>query len=218
MVLDATRIQDTASLPRDSLLVLNCLRYRSNSLRILTKMRRCGFRGPVLLVSSEPIAKLRLSHRILIWGQNSHQAWTPPWRINSLVELVARLIPIQDGNWHNLQNELRAADRLWERRVLPIVGRLRAGDESIVTEVDSLGQIVDDLCVLTPVACHADANIAGQTVQIQEHFRECLKALRRSAHVDANVLARLRAALESWRGEVVESAEDLQNLVSSEQY
>ena len=198
LVLKGERAVDPSELPKKSLLLMSCL-SQERQIGRLVRLRLYGFNGGVLVISHHSFESLRARHRILRWGQGSHDVCRFPCNLADLITKVAELVPLERENLSMLQSELKAPDRLLEHRVIPCLKRLERRNRNLSREVDTITTIINDLRAHTPVACHTVVKIGGREAQIQEHFRILVEEVRSLQEFDDRPLELLREVFERWR-------------------
>jgi hypothetical protein len=115
----------------------------------------------------------------------------------------AALIPLEPENLKMLQNELTAPKRWFKARILPTLKRLER-DPQVIAEI---ADIISEIRAKTPVACHATTQIAGETVQIQQHFRHAIDRLQTAPQPET--IVHLRQTFEQWRDLTLSGGEGL---------
>ncbi|HAZ46823.1 MAG TPA: hypothetical protein DDW76_30740 [Cyanobacteria bacterium UBA11369] len=194
-------------LPKQSLLVLS-----SEQINRLAELRLHNFDGAVLVLASESFDALKAKHPILCWGQGSHDACTYPWKLPDLLEKVVELVPMEPENLKMLQKELKAADRWYQRRVIPCLSKLEKKPENRAVDAKalaSLATIIEQLRAYTPVACHAVVEVRGDSAQIQQHFQILLEQMGQSDNYDRTQIVLLREVFTKWRDLVMKAGEGL---------
>ncbi|MFB2979569.1 hypothetical protein [Microseira sp. BLCC-F43] len=193
--------------PKQSVLVLSC-----EQISRLAELRLHGFDGAVLVLASESFDALGAKHPILLWGQGSHDACTYPWKLPDLLEKVAELVPMEPENLKMLQKELKAADRWFQRRVIPCLRKLakKQGNGAVDAKaLRSLTTIIEQLRADTPVACHAVVEVGGYSAQIQQHFQTLLEQMGQPDNYDDTQIVLLREVFTKWRDLVMKAGEGL---------
>lgn len=163
---------------------------------------RWSFTGAVLVLSYETFATLKQKHRVLRFGQGSHNAITIPFTLTTLISKVKALLPMEKENLRFLQNELRAIDTLYDKEIKPSLEKLEQPNNNVA--LDELTDLIDKLRSQTPVACHTVVTIHDKTQQIQQHLRYALGQLRQQNNRD-NLLIYLKDIFAQWR-DLVQSA------------
>ena len=195
--LEPAQLTQKPKLPRHALLILN-----QSQLPHLAILRCQGFAGAVLILTTNPYANLLQKHRILRWGQGSHAVFTAPYALPELLQAIDRLVPLEPENLKMLQTELTAPQRWFKTRVIPTLNRLP--DPQALTQI---ANIITELRAKTPVACHASIEIAGETAQIQQHFRQAIDRIQTAPNDDT--ILHLRQIFDRWRDIVLSGGEGL---------
>jgi hypothetical protein len=175
----------------------------------LAKLRAKGFSGPVLVLTYDTFAILKRKHRVLRFGQGSHDALTIPFSLTDLITKAQALVPMEQENLRFLQNELDAVDQLYRREIKPSLDKLELEQASSEASLEKVTTLIETLRSKTPVACHTVVTIGTESLQIQQHLRQALKQLKHPAAQkitdQENPLAYLKTAFEYWR-ELVQAA------------
>lgn len=182
---------------RRSLFIISCI-AGENHINIVRRLRLVQFGGPVILASRDAFDLLKRRHRILRMGHGSHDVCPAPLMLPDLLARVVRLAPLSLGNLKLIQKELKASETLLKRRIIPALHRLQKPNVNIHRELDKISSIVEDLCNLTPAACHTRVDIGGRKLQIHEHFRVVLKETRGCDNLSARDTELLREVFERW--------------------
>lgn len=193
--------------PKQSILMLS-----TEQINRLAELRLHSFDGAVLVLASESFNALKAKQPILCWGQGSHDACTYPWKLPDLLQKVVELVPMEPENLKMLQKELKAADRWFQRRIVPCLRKLEKSQEKgawDVTALASLVTIIEQLRAETPVACHAVVEVGGNSAQIQQHFQIILEQMGQADTCDRTQIALLREVFAKWRDLVVKAGEGL---------
>jgi len=177
------------------------------------KLRLNGFRGPVLVVASEPFSVLKQQHRVLRFGQGAHTTFGPPWSLVSLPEILNPLIPLEPENLALLQAELYEAKKTYQKSLLPCLERLQSHGRPSPEDMEKLQRLIGKLRVRTPFVCHEVVTISGETAQLQQHLEQAVADLQpvdESAYTSnySQGLQRLTEAFTVWHAKVSASGED----------
>jgi hypothetical protein len=188
--------------PKQSVLILSVAEINR-----LASLRLSGFSGAVLILSSDSFNTLKTKHRILRWGQGSHDACQFPWKLPDLLQKVTELEPMEPENLKMLQKELEAPNRWYQRRVIPSLKKLeKQGNGEALASVATL---IEELRAQTPVAFHAVVEIGNRSAQLQQHFQILLAEMGQSDSYEDTQIALLREAFAKWRDLVVKAGEGL---------
>lgn len=193
-----------AKFPKQSLLLLSQARINK-----LAGLRLRGLNSGVLILSSDPFETLKQKHRILRWGQGSHDACRFPWVLPDLLKKSLQLAPLEPENLTMLQKELKAPAIWYQRRVVPSLRKLEKQKGDLSTELEAIARIIEDLRAYTPVACHAVVEIGDRSAQLQQHFQILVDQMQQSRCRDETKIALLRQTFERWRDLVLNAGEGL---------
>jgi hypothetical protein len=182
--------------PYFKLAVPSILVLTDSQMAQLPILRLQGFRGAVLVVSAEPFAILKQKHRILRFGQGSHDTFEAPWLLESLRDRATQLVPLEPENLRLLQNELKESERLYESQILPCLERLQ---KSAASELDTkkITEIVSRLVATTPLACHEEVTIDDNSEPLLQHLELGVKELQ-TPSLRSQGIERLNAGFELW--------------------
>jgi hypothetical protein len=197
-LLEPNQLTTQPKIPTKAILILN-----DTQITHLPNLRLHGFAGAALILSTNPHNNLLQTHRILRWGQGSHAIFTAPYSLLQLLQTIPTLIPLEPENLKMLQNELTAPKRWFKARILPTLKRLERDPQAIAEIAD----IITEIRAKTPVACHATTQIAGETAQIQQHFRRMIDRLQTAPQPET--IAHLRQTFEQWRDLTLSGGEGL---------
>jgi hypothetical protein len=176
----------------------------------LPTLRKHGFAGAVLVLSPSSFAILKQNHRVLRFGQGSHDALIIPFRLEDLRAKLETLVPMEPQNLRFLQDELTAIKELYDREILPCLESLeQSNDDRALAEVSTL---LEKLRSKTPVACHTLVTIGEDTQQIQHHLRQALQQLQQSPDDQSRNYNYLKAAFAQWHDLVQSTAGEQLNL------
>jgi len=176
----------------------------------LPTLRKHGFAGAVLVLSPSSFAILKQNHRVLRFGQGSHDALIIPFRLEDLRAKLETLVPMEPQNLRFLQDELTAIKELYDREILPCLESLeQSNDDRALAEVSTL---LEKLRSKTPVACHTLVTIGEDTQQTQHHLRQALQQLQQSPDDQSRNYNYLKAAFAQWHDLVQSTAGEQLNL------
>lgn len=193
--------------PKHSVLVLS-----TEQISRLAELRLHGFDGAVLILASESFDALKAKHPILLWGQGSHDTCSYPWKLPDLLQKVVELVSMEPENLKMLQQELKAANQWYQRRVIPCLKKLEKMQGNGTWDakaLSSLATIIEQLRAYTPVAFHAVVEVGGDRAQIQQHFQIVLEQISQADTCDRNQIVMLREIFAKWRDLVVKAGEGL---------
>ena len=191
----------SSKIPPSYLLVVS-----KSTIRQVPKKRLNGFRGPILVIASEPFSVLKQQYRVLRFGQGTHAAFNPTQSLADLPELISDLVPLEPENLSFLQMDLRESQNIYQQHVLPCVERLKAPRENFSEDIDYLQQIIKRLRVKTPVACHEIVTISDESASLQRHFCLAVAELGNPENYNDG-LKRLSNAFEAWHEKVSATGE-----------
>ncbi len=196
-------IKQLGRLKRESVIILF-----ENQLNFLAALRRRGFEGAVLVLSSEPFDMVKARHSILRYGRGFHQGCKYPWKLSDLLEKINILKPISLGNLRKLQSQLRANAEQLNRKVIPHYQNLQEGIGNFSQELDKMEENFNSLLRSTPVFRHLpfDPTDADPS-QIQEKFAEIVQQIRKSQQCQPLQMAHLNKIFERWRNHVLDTGE-----------
>jgi len=163
----------------------------------LPALRQHGFAGAVLVLSQDTFAVLKQNHRVLRFGQGSHNALPLPFTPTTLVNTVINLVPMEPENLHFFQREMDAIRQIYARRIVPCLQKLEQPDQDPAALQPEIASLIAELRSQTPVACHTLVTIDNQSLQIQQHFRRALANLEAQQDPQSAV-AYLKAAFAQW--------------------
>lgn len=180
-----------------------------NTLLVVTKttigrvpqLRLKGFRGPVVVVSTEPFSVLKQHHRVLRFGQGSHATFGPPWDLANLLLAVNSLVPIEPENLVMLQAELRKAQNVYQQKLMPCLEKLKTPGKALNKDIAQLQELIGRLRVTTPVACHELVEISKEKAPLQWHLQQSVNELSQPDHYEYG-LQRLNDAFQAWHEKV----------------
>ena len=144
---------------------------------LLPKFRLKGFSGAVLVLSSIPLSTLKQQHRVLRFGQGSHDSCETPWMLSTLLEKIKELVPLEPENFKLLHKELRASEKLCDQQItscledLKHLKKLHQEDSQRIQEIE---KTVVKLRADARVACHTIVTIGQESRQLQQHFQVAL--------------------------------------------
>jgi hypothetical protein len=198
---------DSRKIPPDILLVVT-----KAAIVNVPQLRLNGFRGPVLVVASEPFSVLKQQHRVLRFGQGAHTTFGPPWSLANLPEILNPLIPLEPENLALLQAELREAKKTYQESLLPCLERLQLPGRPLPEDMEQLQTLIGKLRVRTPFVCHEIVTISGETAQLQQHLEQAVAELQPVDELNyknsySQGLQRLTEAFTVWHAKVSASGE-----------
>lgn len=206
LVLKANWAVAPSEFPQKSVLIISGI-SQERQIGRLAGLRLHGFIGGALIISQSSFESLRARHRILRWGHGSHDVCHFPCSLVDLLIKVAEITPLEPENLHLLQNEIKAPDRLIDRRVIPCLKRLGKRNRDLDREINDIITIIGNLRACTPVACHAVVKIGGRKAQIQKHFKMLVEELRKLQDFDNRPVVLLRELFERWRSVLIDVGE-----------
>ncbi len=148
-----------------------------NQIALLPKLRLKGFIGAVLVLSSIPFSTLKQQHRVLRFGQGSHDSCKTPWMLSTLLEKVKELVPLEPENFKLLHKEIRASQKLCDQQItscLEGIKDLKKSPQEDSQRIQEIEKTVEKLRADARVACHTIVTIGQDSRQLQQHFQVAL--------------------------------------------
>lgn len=174
------REKSTKTTPRNTLLIVS-----ESQVNQLKRIRLWGFSGAILVVSSDPFRTLKQRHRVLRFGQGSHESFCAPWDLEVVLPQLSNLRSLAPENLQLLQKEIKASELILEKHIEPFKKQLEFIDKAGQVEdkdIERLEEAISKIRKDLPVACHAvvtvTVGVEARSKQIQEHFQDALKFLR----------------------------------------
>jgi hypothetical protein len=172
----------------------------------LARLRRQGFRNPVLILCWQPREVVRNRFLSLLrFGETAHGYWRFPFRLIEAIKVSGLLRPMSQGNLETLQRENRSPTRRVLRRVDELLTGLAQHQENVQQTVIELEAIRNGLLQGTSVAMHrlvAKYDGSGMSPLYLE-MEACIGRLRRPSCADLEYLvARLRFLFDEWAEQV----------------
>lgn len=179
--------------------------FSETQLNHLVALRLKGFRGAVLILALDSFSTLKEKHRILRWGQGSHNSCQPPWLLSDILTQIAELVPLEPENLRMLQHEITAPKRWLQKQIIPTLKRLLKHPE----EIEQIALVINQIRADTPVACHAIIEIEGHHAQIQQHFQRLINQLSSTSPTKQDTINKLKQVFEQWHNTVLAVGEGL---------
>ncbi|WP_392534737.1 hypothetical protein [Nostoc sp. C117] len=148
-----------------------------NQIELLPKLRLKGFSGAVLVLSSIPFSTLKQQHRVLRFGQGSHDCCESPWMLSILLEKVKELVPLEPENFKFLHKELRASQKLSDKQItscLEDIKHLKNLPQEDSQKIQEIEKTLQKLMSDARVACHTIVTIGQESRPLQQHFQVAL--------------------------------------------
>lgn len=184
------KVEDT--FPKNSILILADFQVAS-----LPALRLQGFAGAVLVLSRDSFSNLKRKYRVLRFGQGSHDALTILFTLPDLLVKAQNLVPMELENLRFFQNELKAIDKIYQKRILPILTQLEQPALNLEVTTQEISTLIEQMRTETPVACHTVVTINHQPLQIQQHLRQALDTLQKQGEVNSKI-SYWKAIFEQW--------------------
>ncbi|MEO1396912.1 MAG: hypothetical protein AAFV90_28880 [Cyanobacteria bacterium J06634_5] len=193
-LIDRTELPASIGLEGPSLLII-----AENALDNLSTLRLCGFSGAVVAFSPDSFEQVKQRYPVMRWGQGSHAICLATSTVARLLAQIAKMYPLEPENLAMLQNQLTAPVSWLDEKISPLLSALQDSDENRQQHIDELATIIRDLREITPVVYHTIADIDGQPLQIQHHFRDKLDDAMSAQSPKRESLALLKQVFEQWR-------------------
>lgn len=196
-------IGDNLGLSRQSLVVLS-----ESQLNTLVKLRRHGFGGSAIVLSSKVIDSLREKHNILLWGAEAHEAWEISSPLPELLRRFGRLRPLGVDLLSKLRAELEMRPTQVLECVNSVLENLQKDGANFDEEWTKVDATVDKILNETPVACHKTTTVRDRgNKTISRHLEELSDEIKQAKEISDHQLSDLRRVLEEWRKRVIDSEE-----------
>ncbi|MEL7357840.1 MAG: hypothetical protein AAFN40_14880 [Cyanobacteria bacterium J06560_6] len=193
-LMDRKQLPTSIDLDGPSLLIT-----AENALDGLSALRLCGFSGAVIAFSPDSFEQVKQRHPIMRWGQGSHGICSATSTVACLLAQIANMYPLEPENLAMLQNQLTAPVTWLDEKIVPLLNTLQESDENRQQHINELATFIQDLREITPVVYHTIADVGGQEIQIQHHFRDKLDKIMSEPSPKKESCALLRQVFEQWR-------------------
>ncbi len=191
------------NLSRQSLLVLP-----ESQLNTLVKLRRYGFGGSVIVLSSKELNSLRDKHYILLWGAEAHEAWEISSPLPELLQKVDKLRPLGVNLLKKLRAELEMRPNQVIEGVSNALEKLQKPGANFDEEWTKVKAAIDKILKETPVVCHSPITVGDWGKKtIGRHLVELSDEIERSQGFSNHQHNDLHEVFEQWRERVIDSEE-----------
>ena len=196
-VVDHNAAEEIGRVAPQALLIVGSFPNRDD-VPLVLRLRRTGFAGPVLVVTTGTYGALLEKHRVLAFGEGSHGSWSPSNGLGSLVEQATGLLPLEPENLQMLQREIEMRVRRPAQRVHQILAQLKPGVPAPSTAAHGLRDLIGELRCSSSRPCHNVVTVGDQTSTLHAHFERLMGSLSESSVVVPSIIAEIEQAVNRW--------------------